>query len=574
MRARLVPALMACALAAGAARAADLGSDAQRQAGRELYDKYCAQCHGLAGDGVGYATERVKPRPRDFTAGKYKFRTTPSGTLPTDADLRRTIRDGLPYTSMPGWSNFTDDQVQNIIYHLKSFSDAFQNPDKAGQPIDIPEPPPMTEASVAKGREVFEAQGCAACHGNLGRGDGTSAPTLKDDWGHHIRPADLTMRWTFRGGPTRRDIFRTFSTGVNGTPMPSYAQTLAVEDRWALVDYIYSLGEGDEPGYDNLLLVQYADDELDLERSGELFAQAPVARFPLVGQIMQPGRDFYPSTTSVEVQAVYNRSEIAFRVVWHDMRAELAGSNSPQLEVPRWSDEVPTSRPAAGEEAGGEAGDFWGDAAVAEDDGGGGDFWGEDAAAEDDFWGEEQGAAPAAAGGEFSDAVALQLPTQIPTGVRKPYFIFGDAERAVDLWFVDLARGGVQQFAGRGSDNLTAASTDEIEVTTSFEDGRWVAVFKRALRSDGNVSFQQGQYLPIAVSVWDGFNEERGNKRALSAWFYLYVTPSEQVSALGPMARAALGVLAVELLIILFLRRRAKTAAAGVGQAAAERARA
>lgn len=527
-------------VAAGSAAAAD-------DPGKPLYDKYCAQCHGVTGDGQGYATARLKPQPRDFTAGKYKFRTTPSGKLPTDDDLRRVIQKGLPYTSMPAWPNLTDDEVQNIIDYLKTFSADFQNEEKKAPPIDIPQPPAVTDESVTKGREVYLAQGCAACHGNLGRGDGTSAPTLTDDWGHYIRPADLSQRWTFRGGPTRTDVFRTFSTGLNGTPMPSYFDSLAVADRWDLVNYIESLGDGDAPGYSNLLLVEPVEDELAAGQTDTLFASAPSARFPLIGQIMEPGRNFHPSTTSVRVEALYNRKEIAIRVRWNDMRAETAGQNSPLLEV---QDQAPEAAP---EEEGGGDEDIWGDEAAAPDDEGG-------------FWDEED-AAPAAGGGGFSDAVALQFPTALPAGIRKPYFLFGDAEQPVDLWFLDLARGSAEQFVGRGSASLTPQDSDEIEVTKSYAEGEWTVVFKRSLRSTGNLTFQSGQYVPIAFSVWDGFNDERGNKRALSAWFYLYLKPAEEVSAVGPMAKAALGTLVVELAIVLGLRRRYRgPAAAGAAR--------
>lgn len=527
---------------AGAAAAAD-------DPGKPLYDKYCAQCHGAAGDGRGYATARLKPEPRDFTAGKYKFRTTPSGRLPTDDDLRRVIRNGLPYTSMPAWPGFTDDEVQSVIDYLKTFSTDFQNEEKKAPPIDIPQPPAVTDASVAKGREVYQAQGCAACHGNLGRGDGTSAPTLTDDWGKYTRPADLSQRWTFRGGPTRTDVFRTFSTGLNGTPMPSYFDSLAVADRWDLVSYIESLGEGDAPGYSNLLLVEQVEDELAAEQTDTLFSNAPSARFPLIGQIIEPGRNFHPPTTSVRVEALYNAKEIAIRVRWNDMRAETAGHNSPLLEVP----DPPADAAAEAEEEDADD-DIWGEEAAApeEDEGG--------------FWDEEEAAAPQAAGGEFSDAVALQFPTALPAGIRKPYFLFGDAEQPVDLWFVDLARGGAEQFVGRGSASLTPQETDEIEVTKSYVDGEWTVVFKRSLRSTSNLTFEAGQYVPIAFSVWDGFSEERGNKRALSVWFYLYLKPAEEVSAVGPMAKAALGTLAVELLIVLGLRRRYRGPAPAAAQ--------
>ena len=187
----------------------------------------------------------------------------------------------------------------------------------------------------------------------------------------------MTMRWTFRGGPLREDIYRTFSTGVNGTPMPSYADSLSIDDRWHLVNYIHSLGDGDEPGYDELVRAKYTVDEIDitvgegedLSKIETLFAEAEMARFALMGQITEIGRNFYPSVTHVDVRAVYNPKEIAFVINWHDMRAERSGSNGPSMQVLPWDEENPT--PTADDED-----DLWGDAE--EDDGG--DFWGEEEA--------------------------------------------------------------------------------------------------------------------------------------------------------------------------------------------------
>ncbi|HVS15178.1 MAG TPA: c-type cytochrome [Thermoanaerobaculia bacterium] len=533
----------------------DLGTEQQRESGRTLYVKYCSQCHGESGDGVGPATGRVKPAPRDFTSGKYKFRTTPSGSMPTTEDLRRVIRDGLPYTSMPGWPRFSEQQITALAYYIKTFSPNFENPNMLRDPIEIPSPPSSDEESIARGRQVYEEQGCAACHGEHGRGDGQSAPTLQDEWGSHIRAADLTQRWTFRGGATRRDIFRTFSTGLNGTPMPSYADSLEVADRWDLVNYIYSLGDGDDPGYDTLLRVPYVERELDLEEGSALFEDAPLARFPLIGQITEIGRNFYPSTHSVDVRAVYNREEIAFEVRWHDMRAETSGVNGPDLAVPPWDEDNP---PASGA---GEASDddfFGGFEEAPSDD----DFFGEleADAAEDDFFGELEQDAPGGGADAFSDAVALQFPAVMPAGNRKPYFIFGDAQTPVDLWFVDLAKGltkGVADtFRARGSAQIELTDADLVDVRAAYEVGEWTVVFKRTRRSSSSIELAESQYVPIAFSVWDGFNRERGNKRALSSWFYLYTEPSQQQSAVGPMLRVALLVLIAELVVLYLVRRR------------------
>jgi mono/diheme cytochrome c family protein len=553
---------LSVALAATGAPGAASAQDAQKPAGGELYQKLCSQCHGEQGDGQGTAAPRVLPRPRDFTAGKFKIRHTPSGALPTDEDLAHIIREGMPYTSMPAWRHLSDAQIDELVAAVKSFSPDFADPEKKPQPITIPKAPEFSQESAKKGQEVYVRIGCPACHGDLGRGDGPSAPGLIDDWEHPIRPADLTKRWTYRGGPTREDIYRTFTTGMNGTPMPSFAESLTDEERWQLVDFIAALDPREAPGYGELLQVQWTTDEIDLAKPKQLFASAPAAHFPVVGQITEPGRAFQPAANSVTVRAVYNAREIAFQVSWHDMRADTSGRNAPDLKVPPEEDqgEAPA---AAGEGDGG--GSVWGDEEAAPADAAGGDVWGDDAVPEGappsdseggDFWGEGGGDAAATPGTEFSDAVALQLPAQLPSGARKPYFLFGDAQNHVDLWFVDLAEKVARRYDGAGGDSLTLLEGEDVTAVASYDRGEWTVVFKRALRATGGVTFAEGQYVPIAFSLWDGTQRERGSKRGLTQWMYLYTMPRETPSTAWPMLRAALLVLVAEILLIVWLRRR------------------
>ena len=238
-----------CAAPTGLVRAQgpDIGTDAQRESGKVLYLKYCSQCHGEKGDGEGSATPHLKPRPRDFTTGKFKIRLTPSGALPTHQDIMNVLRKGMPYTSMPAWPTLTDQQVSDLAYFVTTFSPEFTKPENATQPVALPSAPAATKESVELGKKLYADNGCIKCHGPLGRGDGPSAPTLNDDFGRPIRAADLTQSWAFRGGSTREDIFRTMSTGLNGTPMPAFVDALQPEQRWAISDFIVSLSGSNGP---------------------------------------------------------------------------------------------------------------------------------------------------------------------------------------------------------------------------------------------------------------------------------------------------------------------------------------
>jgi len=90
--------------------------------GKELYDLRCSVCHGDEGAGDGVAADRLYPRPRDFTLGMFKYKTSP-GTIPVrDEDLFDTIKFGLTGTGMPGWSKLmTDEQINSLIPVLKRF---------------------------------------------------------------------------------------------------------------------------------------------------------------------------------------------------------------------------------------------------------------------------------------------------------------------------------------------------------------------------------------------------------------------------------------------------------------------
>ncbi|MEO6214314.1 MAG: c-type cytochrome [Vicinamibacterales bacterium] len=545
------------------AAAQDVGTEAQRESGKQLYLKFCSQCHGDKGDGEGYATPHVLPRPRNFTTGKYKIRTTPNGALPTHQDLVNIIRRGMPYTSMPAWPSLSEQEVSDLAHFITSFSPEFSKPENVAQSVPLPSAPKATTESIELGKKLYDETGCVKCHGTLGRGDGPSGPTLVDDWGHPIRPADLTQSWTFRGGASREDIFRSMSTGLNGTPMPGFLDALQPEQRWAITDFIDSLSGSTGPGYANLVVVKHVQDPIDIAKGAASFASAPAARLPIVGQIMEPGRSFHPPATSVTVQAIYDAESIALLVRWHDMSAEKTGTNGLSLAVPL-EEEEGASAAVAGETGGTGALDArnpFGEEAVTPAQAGQSKTPGAAQQPPADPFAEPT--ATAAPASEFSDAVAIQIPSQVPTGARKPYFLFGDGQNSVDLWFFDLARPDPLQFTGKGSADITPNDAGDVTGVASYDQGEWSVIFKRPLRPDSGARFSPGEFMPIAFSVWDGLSRERGSRRGLTLWYSLYAEPQAVPSAVGPMVKTALFILAIELAVIGWVRWRFGTRTRG-----------
>lgn len=319
----------------GLAEAQQAGDAADRQ----IYDKKCAPCHGAEGKGDGPGAAALDPKPRDFTRGLYKIRSTPSGMPPTDADLFRIITDGMPGTSMPGWKVLPERDRWNLVAYLKTFApDKFKDPPKVA---DLPKEVTSSKESLVRGEEMYEAIECNKCHGNAGRGDGPSASDLKDDWGNPIRPANLTKPWTFRGGGSASDIATRLVTGLTGSPMPSFLDSVEKpEDIWHLANYVRSLGP-EKPNFATILPARPAQGEIPDDPTAPFWDQQSPANFPLAGQVIVDPRNFTPSIDMIAVRAVYSDGEIAFHLVWDDPTA-----SKPDPGVMTLADQVALQFPA------------------------------------------------------------------------------------------------------------------------------------------------------------------------------------------------------------------------------------
>ncbi len=208
-------------------------------AGKKEYRRFCIGCHGPDGDGLGENAQWIDPKPRDFTAAVFKCRSTPTGTLPTDEDLSRSIDRGFVTSNMPSWLPLTGQTRADLVAYIKTFSP--RSREGHGTPIVVPAETPRTVESILRGRALFQKMECWKCHGPAGHGDGPSASTLTDSKDNPIRPYNFATGSRFKCGETNEDLYRVFMTGLDGTPMPSFADNVKPAEAWDLVHFLRTL---------------------------------------------------------------------------------------------------------------------------------------------------------------------------------------------------------------------------------------------------------------------------------------------------------------------------------------------
>jgi mono/diheme cytochrome c family protein len=266
---------------------------AQLQSGRDGYMQYCRPCHGERGDGKGPSAPGLRPPPRDFTAGIFKFAAVPGGSLPHDEDLLRIVKNGLHGTAMLAW-DVPDRRLQDVVQYLKTFSPRWKEEEPGEVITTSADPWAMKQAQgTERGRKLYHGLAqCLGCHpayvskreidaasreltGNPTtdfRPDLYGAVLKESDYGVKLLPPDFTsgeLR-SIRAGHQDEDLYRVIASGVGGTAMPSWKGSLPEEDLWALVHYVSTLvNSKGTPAADRLLERNIADDAASTGRPQE-----------------------------------------------------------------------------------------------------------------------------------------------------------------------------------------------------------------------------------------------------------------------------------------------------------------
>lgn len=447
-----------------------------------IYTKRCAHCHGADGDGAGPAAEFLYPKPRDFTLASFKYKTTHADDeFPTDADLRKTILDGLPGTSMPGWKSLlSNKEIDGLIKKIKVFGE-WDEEEIEHKPIDLGKEVKSSPESVKKGRALF-VKACVQCHGEKGLGNITSGKKLEDDWQNRIWPRNLTRPESWRFTTSRKEVFQRISTGIRSTPMPEHTTTMSVEDRWNIANYVMTL-----PGTttqltkgDTVINALRVKGDLPTDPNDPRWKSAPAMTFALAPNVIKEPRLFFSLNDRVTVRALFNDKDIAMRVDVDDRTYSVPGD---KLEVQyRQKDIAPTR-----------------------------------------------------------DAIAIQLPRNIPVTSEKPWFRHGDKKHPVNMWYWAAPSAEPKGDAitmtldakGPNGKPVPRKKASAMAATGVWKDGRWSVVFKRQLKTDDqqDLQFEKGKYIPISFANWDGVAGEKGARHSFSSWYWIKLkAPEDKLS--------------------------------------------
>ncbi len=295
-------------------------SDALLRGGRAAYERKCAACHGVLGDGEGEAAYLLFPKPRDFTAGQYRLASTWEG-IPTDEDLFRTISRGMPGSAMPSWAHLSEEARWGLVHYIKSFS---RNPlavaearapqsrgDSGKGVIAVPPEPAFTPEARDRALALYR-EGCAACHGATGRGDGTRKQV--DSKGFPTRPRDLTAG-IYKGSPDPTEVYRRVVAGLPGSPMPQSGY-LHGDDAWALAHLVLSLSSEKQRNrmeMKKFRIVAVRVPSLPDHPDAAIWRDAPPVNLHLMPLWWRAERP-----EEVTVKALHDDKELAILLTWPD----------------------------------------------------------------------------------------------------------------------------------------------------------------------------------------------------------------------------------------------------------------
>lgn len=478
-----------------------------------LYEKNCAVCHGVTGDGKGEAAYLLQPKPREFRAGKFRL-VSSENLQPTREDLFRTISNGMPGTSMPSWAQLPEGDRWALADYVLGLNRAgwfdrgielsYSKPEaeryaaemtEPGAPIPIPPEPPPSPQGLQQGRQHY-LTACANCHGQ--KGEGRRDPTWRTAEGFPTWSRNL-KEGVFKGGREGKQLYLRFFTGLPGTPMPS--GSLPGEQVWRVVQYVQSLSD---PAAQEQARIR--TEEIVAGRVQRLPSGPDDANWDGVAEVrvaLMPLWWHEGHVRAVRVKAVHDGQRLALLLAWDDATRDVEGVR--QQSFPDGAAVQLTASPSPPLFAMGAASEMvniWHWKAL----------WSEDHQGFQDvatafphmtadaYYGSEKG----------WESHALEDPAYRPAAQRQNLMASTERKRVIED----------ANAAGFGTLTSQATERQNVAGASGWENGVWRLQFIRKLESPegSDVALVPGGRLSLAFAVWEGSAGDRNGQKSVSIW--------------------------------------------------------
>jgi mono/diheme cytochrome c family protein len=505
------------------------GNTKQRVAsGKELYAGHCAGCHGEKGDGKGPAARFLYPRPRDFGEAKFRLIST-SNMIPSDEDLKRVIRNGMPGSAMFAFEHLGDEAVEKLVKQVRqlirqgvedklrqsaaangekldpaTLAETLDELTRPGEPVKVPDQfPSASKESIARGGELFRdtKTACSACHGPLGKGDGSQ--NQRNDDGMPTRPRDLT-RGIFKSGRDPQQIYLRIVRGLPGSPM-SGNSILKPDEIGDIINYLFSLSPPEATAR-----TQHRRQSLTAKRVETLPADISDTAWQgakALSIVVTPlwWRE-YPEP-DLKVSALHDGKALAIRLTWHDPTHNHHAVRPQDFEDMAAVQLYKGSpEPFLGMGASDKALDVW-------------------------LWRVGWSGKP----GEAPDVDSVYPNMAVDT---YPFEKTGDGKRphaadrqdkgfltahAAGNALADPSRGltaGSLQAKGFGTLTMRPRTSQAVTASAAWKDGRWTVVLCRPLdaRAGNGLALAAGDRISVAFALWDGDARDRNGQKLVSIW--------------------------------------------------------
>ncbi|OFW00037.1 MAG: hypothetical protein A3F68_08065 [Acidobacteria bacterium RIFCSPLOWO2_12_FULL_54_10] len=489
--------------------------------GKTTFERNCAPCHGLNGDGQGPAAYLLYPKPRNFQAARFRLVST-WDFVPTDEDLFLTISRGMPGSAMPSWAHLTEETRWGLVHYIKAFSKnpLISGPDHQPQSptdmptgrVQVPPEPPYTAQSEANARDLY-AKNCANCHGQTGRGDGPQKQ--EDSEGFPVRPRDLSVG-IYKGSPEPEEVYKRIVAGQPGSPMPSHSH-LYGQDAWDLVHLVRALSSDTQRAKMEMKRFQITAKRvpnLPAHPDDSLWRSAPAVELHLMPLWW---RDQRPET--ITVQALHDGKEIALQLAWNDASNDHLAirpqdfRDAAAIEFALDSQDPPFF--GMGETVHGAQVNIW--------------MWKSERQADlEPAFQEIDKQYPNIGIDSYPNTLRspLEQPTRNALTLESdPTFVTGWG--AGNIVSDPTRKSAAENLHASGFGTLLAHPTQDQDVAASgvYENGSYRVVLRRNLDAtgEGKVSLRSGSTHPVAFAIWDGSAADRDGKKSITIWQELMI---------------------------------------------------